>query len=405
MLNFSYSAVDNKGKNKKGLIQAEDIKHAFAQLKEQGVTIVNIKQAASFNQNLNIALFNKKPKPRELAVFCRQFVSIQTAGVPVISALEMLAQQTENNLLKGAIEQCRVDIGSGMSLSQAMNEHESVFPKLLVTMVAAGEASGSLDISFTRMAIQFEKDAKLQALIKRTSAYPTVVFFVAIVIVIMLLTFVVPSFEEILLDLNVDMPAFSSAVIGAGKFMQKNWLFVTAAIIAIIIGIYRFSITNYGKNVISELQLKIPLVNKLTVKTASARMCRTLATLMSAGVPLIQAIDISANVMTNVKFKQCLLNAKEQVAIGRPLSEPLFDTHLFPNMVCQMMKIGEQAGDVEGMLTKLADYYDEEVQDTTATVLAALEPLIIVFLAAIIITIVLAVMLPMTSIYEGLDNL
>ncbi len=405
MPNFSYSAIDAKGKSKKGIIQAEDLKHAFADLKEQGKTIVNIKQAASFNQNINIELFDRKPSARQLAVFCRQFVSIQAAGVPVITALEMLAAQTDNNMLKKAIQQCRVEISSGMSLSYAMEKHAKVFPKLLVTMVAAGEVSGKLDISFTRMATQFEKDAKLQALIKRTSAYPTVVLFVAIAIVIMMLTFVVPNFEEILTDLQVEMPAFSKAVIGAGKFMQANWIFVLIAISILVFAVVRFSATQQGKNFFSALQLKIPLIKTLATKTASARMCRTLATLISAGVPLIQAIEISANIMTNVKFKQCLIRAKEEVEIGTPLSEPLFNSGLFPNMVCQMMRIGEQSGDVEGMLTKLADYYDEEVSDTTASVMSALEPLIIVFLAAIIITIVLAVMLPMTSIYEGLDNL
>ncbi len=405
MPNFSYTAISSSGKNLKGMIEATDIAQATSAIKNEGNTIVSISESGKINQSLNITLFEKKPKPRELAIFCRQFVSITTAGVPVISAFEMLAEQTENGILRKAIEECCLSIRQGMSLSEAMSEHPKVFNSLLITMVAAGEATGNLEVSFTRMATQFEKDAKLKALIVRSAAYPSVVLVIAVVVVIVLLGFVVPNFEELLLDLGTDMPAFSVAVIGAGKFMQANWVIVVIAIAAIVGGLISYSRTKSGKNVFSNIQLMLPLFKTLAVKTASARACRTLATLVSAGVPLIDAIEISANTMSNMRYKECLLSAKDEVAMGMPLSEPLFRANLFPKMVCHMMKIGEESGDLEGMLTKLADYYDEEVENTTATVMAALEPMIIVFLAGIIITIVMGVMLPMTAIYDGLDNL
>ncbi len=405
MPNFSYTAINSSGANVKGIIEASDIGQATFVIKGEGNTIVSISEANQLNQSLNINLFERKPKAREMAIFCRQFVSITTAGVPVIAAFEMLAEQTENGILKKAIEECCLSIRQGMSLSEAMAEHPKVFNSLLITMVAAGEATGNLEVSFTRMAVQYEKDAKLKALILRSSAYPTVVLIIAVVVVIVLLGFVVPNFESLLTDLGTDMPAFSVAVIGAGKFMQANWPIVIVAIVAIVGSLIAYSRTKSGKNTFSNIQLMLPLFKTLAVKTASARACRTLATLVSAGVPLIDAIEISANTMTNVRYKECLLSAKDEVAMGMPLSEPLFRANLFPKMVCHMMKIGEESGDLEGMLTKLADYYDEEVENTTATVMAALEPLIIVFLAGIIITIVMAVMLPMTSIYEGLDNL
>ncbi len=404
MPNFSYTAVDEKGKNSKGIIEAIDVEQALKMLKADGKIPVTLHAASKLNQNLNIS-FDGKPKPRDLAVFCRQFVSISSAGVPVIAAFEMLEEQTENKKLAEAIGECCVNIRQGTSLSEAMKEVPEIFPELLITMVAAGEASGNLEISFDRMATQFEKDAKLHALIKRSSAYPLVVLCIAIAVVIGLLAFVVPSFEEILADLNAEMPAFSRIVIDAGKFMQTNWYIVVAMIAAIAYLFYRYSKTDSGKHVFSTIQLKLPLFGTLAKKTASARACRTLATLISAGVPLIDSIEIAAHTMSNKHFKDCLLDARDDVTMGMPLSEPLTRSDMFPKLVCHMTKIGEESGDLEGMLTKLADYYDEEVEDSTATLMTALEPLIIVFIAVIIITIVLAVMLPMMSIYEGLDSI
>ncbi len=404
MANFSYTAVDERGKNLKGVLQAEDIKQAYKQLKAQGKTPLNLSEAGALNKQLNIS-FNSAPKPRDLAVFCRQFVSMFSAGVPLIIALEMLRDQTENKPLSGAVAKCYDGIRKGMALSESMRLSPKIFSHIFVTTVAAGEASGTPEKSFERMAIQLEKQAKLSALVRRSSAYPIVVFIIATAVVIGLLAFVVPSFEEILQDLNADMPAFSQVVINAGKFMQANWYFVLLFLSAAIFGIYRFSKTEGGKQFFSSVQLKLPLVGTLATKTAAARVCRTLATLISAGVLHIEALEIAASTMTNNHFKNSLVRAKDEVMLGASLSEPILNDGVFPKLMGNMIKIGEQGGDLDGMLEKLANYYDEEVENSTATLLTALEPLIIVFVAVIIITIVLAVMLPMMSIYEGLDNL
>ncbi len=404
MTNYTYTAVDERGKTLKGQIQADSIALAHKALKANGKTPLTINEPKGLEKQLNLS-FNSKPKPRELAVFCRQFVSIFSAGVPLISAFEMLEEQTENIVLSSAIGKCCVGIRQGMSLSEAMKSSPKVFSGLFVTMVASGEASGSLETSFSRMATQFEKQAKLMALVRRSSAYPIVVFIISIGVVIGLLTFVVPSFEEILSDLNAEMPAFSRVVINAGKFMQSNWYFVIAFIFAFSYFIYLFSKTPGGTSFFSALQLKLPLFGILATKTAAARTCRTLSTLISAGVPHINAIEIAASTMTNKFFKESLLKAKDEVMLGTPLSEPILSDGIFPKLMGNMIKIGEQSGDLEAMLDKLADYFEDEVENSTATLLTALEPLIIVFIAVIIITIVLAVMLPMMSIYEGLDNI
>ncbi len=206
-------------------------------------------------------------------------------------------------------------------------------------------------------------------------------------------------------DLGTEMNAFSAGVLAAGKFMQAQWFWVVGGIATISFIGFRFSKTESGKEFFSHVQLQMPLFGKLAVKTASARLCRTLSTLIAAGIPLIEALEIVAETMTNTNFKYAIIAAKEDVTMGVPLSEPLMRNGLFPPLVCHMTKIGEESGNLEGMLDKLADYFDEEVENTTASVMAAIEPAIIVFLAAIIGTIVMAVMLPLSEIYGGLDNL
>ncbi len=405
MPNFSYVAVDSVGKSVKGVIEAPDRQQALNIIKSGGKTPVSVAVAGRLSQDLNLTLFERKPKPRELAVFCRQFVSISSAGVPVISALEMLAQQTENPILSRTIYSLGVSIQQGNSLTDAMSEHPKIFSTLFVKMVATGEASGSLELAFERMGLQLEKDAKLKALIQRSSIYPIIVSVVALGVIIALLAFVVPSFEDILSDLGTDMPAFSAAILAAGKFMQANWYIVVGAIVAAILFVFRFDKTETGHMLMSQLQIKLPLFGKLVSKTASARMCRTLSTLVTAGIPLIDAIEIVADVMTNELFKQALLRAREDVMMGVPLSEPLSYSGIFPPLVTHMTRIGEESGDLDGMLEKLADYFDEEVENTTASIMAAIEPAIIIFLAAIVGVIVMAIMLPLGEIYNGLDNL
>ncbi len=405
MPNFSYSAVNQLGKTVKGSVEASDLAQATSMVTANELVIVDIKQIGALDKNLNITLFETKPKPRDLAIFCRQFVSISSAGVPIIAAFDMLSEQTENKLLREAIANTASKIRQGMGLSESMAERPKVFPDLLITMVAAGESSGSLETSFDRMALQFEKDAKLKALIKRSSAYPLAVLAVAVIVVLLLLGYVVPQFETILSDLGAEMPAFSAAVISIGKVVQSQWVWIVLIMGAVVFGLVRFGKTPTGKDVYSRIQLKTPLFGILAVKTASARTCRTLATLIAAGIPMIESIHIVSDVMSNVKFKNALLDAADDVTMGIPLSEPLTTSNLFPPLVCHMTKIGEESGDFEGMLTKLADYYDEEVENTTATVMSAIEPLLIIVLAVVVIAIIFACLMPMMSIYDGLSNI
>ncbi len=324
-----------------------------------------------------------------MAVFCRQFVSIVEAGVPITAALEMLAEQTQNKILSDAISHCHTSIQTGTALSDAMREQEKVFPEMFVTMVAAGEASGSLDVSFERKA----------------SVYPIIIGCVAFAVIMVLLGRVVPEFEGMLFDLGLALPLITRIVVGISQYVQSGWyvILLVIGIAAILLG--QFGKTDLGRRTYGTWGMKAPLFGELTVKTASARSCRTLSTLIAAGIPLIEAIDIVSRVMTNIHYTEAFQAAKDDVSMGAPLSEPILASGIFPPMVCHMIKIGEETGDLEGMLDRLSDYYDEEVEFTTQAIMSALEPILIVGMAGIVAVIVGAVMIPMADMYAGLDNL
>ena len=404
-MTFSYIILTKAGKEAKGTIEAATQQEAAQKLKEEGNTLISLTEANALSKEVEIGFFKKKPKPRDMAIFCRQFVSIIDAGVPVTSALEMLGQQTENKMLAAAIVDCKLQIEKGSTFADAMKDHRDVFSSLFITLVEAGEASGSLDVSFNRMGTQFEKDAKIKGLIKKSAIYPSVVCVVAVAVVIVMLTFVVPQFETMLADLGSDLPLLTKIVVAASDFLIARWYIVLAVVVLLVVGILRYRKTEGGGRLFGRIGIRAPLIGKLTVKSASARMARTLSTLLGAGIPMIEAIDIVARTMGNVHFREALLDAKDDVAMGDALSLSIERSGLFPPMVHHMIHIGEETGDLEEMLTKLAEYYEEEVELTTQQVMAAVEPLIIVVLALIVGVIVGAVMLPMMNMYAALDNL
>lgn len=404
MSSYSYTAIDKNGRDRKGSIKADSKDKAREQLKADGLMVLTVSEQSLMTRDININI-GGQPKARDMSIFCRQFVSIISAGVTIIDAMEMLSEQTENKLLKKAIAEAKVAVEKGESLANAMRLNKKVFTDMFITMVEAGEASGSLEISFTRMAAQFEKEARLKALIKKASIYPAVVAVVAVVVVIAMLTFVVPTFQQMFNDLGTQLPGITLFIIGLSKFMQGYWYIVVLTIILLVVLLNYFKTTDAGKRFFGKVALKLPLFGKLTIKTASSRLARTLSTLLAAGLSLIDALDITANTMTNIFFKEAVLKAKEDVTMGTTLSEPLLRGKLFPPLVCHMLKIGEESGNIESMLDKLADYYDEEVEITTQSLMAVLEPAIIIFLAVIIGTVIISIIMPMAQMYTGLQNI
>ncbi len=405
MATYNYVVLNSRGKEQKGSLSADTREQAMTELKSSGSTVLSITEAGGLNKDINIGFLEKKPKPRDMAVFCRQFVSIIDAGVPVISAFDMLGEQTENKKLSTAIKECKKTIEHGETLAMAMREFPDVFPPMFVTMVEAGEASGSLDVSFTRMAEQFEKEAKLKATVKKATTYPVIIAIIAVAAVALLLTFVVPAFEDMLKDLDTEMPSITVAVIAASNFLASRWYVVIVVLVLIVVGIKLFKKSDMGLRFFGRLAIKTPAVKNLTVKTAAARMARTLSTLLGSGLPLMEALTITSGTMTNIWFKEEIVKARDQVMVGAPLAKQFSESGMFPPLVHQMIHIGEDTGDIDKMLTKLADYYEDEVEQATQQLMAILEPAIILFLALVIGSIVLAVIMPMASMYSGLNNL
>lgn len=403
MAGYSYVAVDLQGKEIKGRMEAPDEERVFHTLKADGLYPVTIKELGILQKDINIKISNPV-KTKDLAVFTRQFVTILNAGVPIVASLEMLEEQTENKTLKKAIGSTLLMVQKGERLADAMRNQGKIFPPILINMVEAGEASGSLEVALERMSVHFEKESKLRALLKKAMIYPTTLTLISLAVIILMIVVVIPSFTGLFGDMGMEVPKVTQTIMAISDFFRTKWYFIIGVILLLGAGIFIFSNTYKGKIFFDTLKLKSPLIGKLNVKTASSRITRTLATLITAGIPLIEAVDITARTIDNVVIKKILLESKEEVARGINLSAPIRASGVFPPLVTHMMKIGEETGSMEEMLNKIADYYDEEVEATTQQLTAALEPIIIIVMAVVIGALILAVMQPMFSMYEQFDS-
>ena len=404
MAAYGYEALNSAGKEIKGSVEADNIEAARQALKKQGMQVINIKPQSALTKDINIKV-GGWPKPRDMSVFCRQFVSMTKAGVTISEALKMLAEQTENDRLREATEGVRVSVEKGETLASSLAMYPKIFPSLMIHMVEAGEASGSLDVALDRMATHFEKSARTSGMVKKAMIYPVAVCVVAIGVVIVMLVVVIPNYSQMFDTLGADLPALTKAVQAASNFIIQKWFILVPAIIAVVVLVKMFAQTDTGIHFFDKIKLSIPAFKNLEVKQASAQMARTLSTLMAAGVPLVEAVEISGNVMTNVYFKEALEMCKNEIIIGQPLSRPMEQSGLFPPMVYHMTRIGEETGATEEMLGKLADYYEEEVENAVASFMAAMEPVIIIVLAAIVLVLVGACLMPMMTMYETLNNM
>ncbi len=404
MASYGYEAINRMGKPIKGSIEAEGIEQARTKLKQQGMVVVSLKEESFLTKDINLTI-GKKVTPRDLSVFCRQFVSMSRAGVSILDCLDLLREQTENPVLAKAIRQVHVDVQKGEPLAEAMKKQDKIFSNLMITTIAAGEASGSLDVSLERMAEQFEKSAKTQALVKKAMIYPAVVAVIAVVVVIVMLVVVIPRYTEMFADLGTELPGITKAVVAASDFIIAYWYILIPVIAVIVFLVRQYLKTPTGRLLTSQLALRVPVFKNLTEKSACSQLARTLSTLITAGVPLIEAVEITANTMQNVLFHDAMMDAKEEIMKGLPLSDPLQQCGLFPPMLYHMIRIGEESGSTEDMLTKLADYYDEEVEMATQSLMAAMEPMIIVVLAGIVAVLIASVMAPMLTMYDALDNI
>jgi len=401
---YAYEAVDSTGAVVKNTYDADNEDAVRMEIKRLGMTAINIQKQTALNKSININI-GGKPKVRDMSVFCRQMTSMVRAGVTMIDSLKMMAESTENRKLREAIEEIRVSVEKGESVSAAFGEHPDVFSEFMVNMAQAGEASGSIDIAFERMAIQLEKSGKTQSIIKKAMIYPIVVLIVMIVVVIVMLVKVIPSYASMFADLGTDLPAITKGVQAVSNFIISYWFILAPVIIGIIIALATYSKTNSGKHFFGKIAISFPAIKNMVIKSASAMAARTLSTLVAAGIPLVEAVEITAKVMTNVYFQEALTKAKEEILIGQPLSRPLEESNLFPPMVYHMVRIGEETGQTEEMLDRCAEYYEEETEMAVQAMMSALEPMIIIVLAGVVGIILAACMAPMLTMYQALDSL
>lgn len=403
MPGYFYIVADKAGKEKRGKMEANNRDAAKELLKKDGYVILSLEeQSQQFDMNFT---FGRKLKPRDLSVFCRQFVSILESGVAMKEALAMLEEQTENKTLKKSIAEVLTNIEKGNSLADAMRGESHVFPPMLINMVEAGESSGNLEMAFSRMAEQFEKEAKLKATVRKATVYPIVLIFACIGVIGVMFLYVIPIFIDMFKEIDMEMPAFTMFVMGLSEWAGTHVYIIVGVAVAIFVAYQAYYRTEGGRKNIDKIKMKMPLFGQLVVKSNCSRFARTASTLLAAGVPMIDCLDIVSRIVNNIHYSMAIQNAREEVMKGIPLSEPLRDAGIFPPMVYHMTGIGEETGNIEQMLNKLADYYDEEVEITTQTILAAMEPLIIVFMAVVVGSLVIASILPIAAMYEGLDNL
>lgn len=401
MPNFVYTAVDKDGKEVKGTIEADNLEMAGKLVRAEGLTPMKVDKEGLMNKELNFSSFGgKKVSTRDLSIFCRQFVSISQAGVSIVDALNMLADQTESKDLQAAIYDTMASVQKGDTLATSMKKQGRIFPQLLINMVEAGESSGNLDVAFDRMATQFEKSTRLKSMVKKAMIYPAALSVVIVVVVIAMLAFVVPTFADMYGDMGQELPAITQFVVGASNFITSKWYICIVVIVALVVGFKVFAATEQGTYMLADLMIKAPIFGKLTVKSASATFARTLSTLTAAGISMIEALEITARTMSNIRFKDQVYEAKDKVAQGRPLSEPLKNGGIFPNMIIHMIGIGEETGNLEDMLITAASYFEEEVEVATESISALIEPLIICLMAGIVGVIIMAVLTPMFGMYS-----
>ena len=400
MARYKYTITDKYGKEKKGMLEAMSEEAAVQRLKGDGSVVLDIRKATDLaNASWNITIGNPVKK-KDITIFCKQFYSILTAGVTVIDGLRMVQDQTENKYLRTALMNVQVAVEKGDSLAEAMEEENKVFPSLLIHMVAAGEATGNLEIAFSRICDQFDKDMKLTSMIKSAMIYPIVVLVVTVIVVIILMVVVIPQFQEIFEMMGETLPLPTRIVITVSHFMIEHIVLVIGGIITLVAAIILGKNTESGKQVTSRMCLKLPIINDFSVKNASAKFSMTMSTLITSGVPLVEALGIVANVVENRVIRKVLNDAREDVMQGIPMSEPLEASEIFPQMVYHMVRIGEETGNTEAMLDKVAEYYEQEVETATKNLTTIMEPLIIIVLAITVGGVVGAIVMPMMQIYE-----
>jgi type IV pilus assembly protein PilC len=398
MAAFAYSAINALGAESAGQITAPDVNSARDLLRQKGLRPVSLSEVGAVGATKQR---KKRVKMRSLQVFSRQFATMIDAGLNVVSALVILEQQSDDKALAAVIHEVRSDVEGGMLLSQAMARHPNAFDRLYIAMIEAGEAAGILDTVLDRVALQIEKEMKIRRRVRGAMIYPLVVLVFAILTLIGMLLFLVPVFQKIFADLGGDLPTLTKGVVFASDTVRGYWFILFPAMGLSVWGFQRWKKTPGGRQVWDRFKLRVPAgIGKVVLKVTMARFSRTLATLVAAGVDIIKALEISGTTAGNWVVESALADVRAKVHQGVPIAQPLVENPVFPPLVSQMVKVGEETGELEKMLDKIADFYEDEVDTSIASLTSIIEPLMMMGVGLIIGIIVIAMYMPMFKLLE-----
>ena len=395
MAAYAYSAINSFGLESAGEIHAPDPTAAREQLRTRGLLALHLDELSASGEQTTRTVF-KKIRPKSLQIFSRQFATMIEAGLNVVGALVILEQQTDDKYLAVVIREIRVDVEGGMLLSQAMNRHPKVFNRLYVAMVEAGEAAGILDVVLDRVAFQIEKETMIKRRVKGAMIYPTMVLLFATLVLMGMLMFLVPIFVNIFAQLGGDLPALTKLVVAMSDLIKGNWYIIFPGLAGTFFGIRKAKKTEQGRQVWDRLKLRIPMkIGDVVLKVTLARFSRTLSTLVAAGVDIIKALEITGTTAGNYVIEEALADVRQRVGEGVPIAQPLVENPIFPPMVSQMVKIGEETGELEKMLGKIADFYEDEVDASIQTLTSIVEPVMMMGVGLMVGVVIISMYLPM----------
>lgn len=393
MPDYIWAGVNRKGKKKKGEMESENENFVRLTLRRKGIEPTKIKPKSK-DLFENVKFLQPKVTEKDIVVMTRQFATMIDAGLPLVQCLEILFSQQDNKTFKRVLKNIKEDVEEGSTFADALKQHPDVFDDLFVNLVAAGEIGGILDIILNRLAAYIEKAAKLKKKVKGAMTYPIVVMVIAVMVVAVILIFVIPVFEAMFADFGKALPVPTQIVVAMSDFLKNYILYIIVGFVLFVFAFRRFYKTDKGRALVDKVLLKVPVFGMLLRKVAVAKFTRTLGTMISSGVPILDSLDIVAATAGNMTIEEAIRETRRSISEGRTIAEPLADSDVFPSMVVQMISVGEATGALDTMLSKIADFYDDEVDAAVDALTSMLEPFMMVFLGITIGGLVVSMYLP-----------
>lgn len=400
---FLWSGKNKRGVTLKGEIEAASLEIAQSQVSKKGLANAKVK-AKPKGLDETFAFLQRGVTSKDIIVFCRQFSTMIDAGLPIIKCLALLSTQSENPTFKKVLKKIKEDVESGQTLADSLRRHPGQFDDLFVNMIAAGEAGGILDTILRRLSESLEKAAKLQAKIKSAMMYPMITVCVAVVVVMVIMIFVIPTFQAMFADMGAALPALTQIVINISDFVKSNILYIIVGTVLAGFAYKKFYATDKGKRIMDQIFLQLPVAGPLIRKVAVAKFTRTMGTMLSSGVAILDALDIVAKTAGNKTVETAIYDVRTAIAEGRTMAEPLEESGVFPTLVCSMIAVGEATGALDTMLEKIADFYDDEVDEAVNAMTEMIEPAMMCFLGVVVGGLVIAMYLPIFSMAGSVEG-